>query len=122
MGAASVAAFIFAPEIVTMFLRDDPKVIEIGTLALRIQCIAMPTVPFVVVGNMTFQSVGKAAQASFLSACRQGIFFLVFITVLPPILKLTGVQCAQACADVCTFLVAIPMTLVFFRRMPKEDE
>ena len=26
MGAASVAAFIFAPEIVTMFLRDDPKV------------------------------------------------------------------------------------------------
>ena len=66
MGAASVAAFIFAPEIVTMFLRDDPKVIEIGTLALRIQCIAMPTVPFVVVGNMTFQSVGKAAQASFL--------------------------------------------------------
>ena len=71
MGAASVAAFIFAPEIVTMFLRDDPKVIEIGTLALRIQCIAMPTVPFVVVGNMTFQSVGKAAQASFLSACRQ---------------------------------------------------
>lgn len=122
MGAASVAAFIFAPEIVTMFLRDDPKVIEIGTLALRIQCIAMPTVPFVVVGNMTFQSVGKAAQASFLSACRQGIFFLVFIIVLPPILKLTGVQCAQACADVCTFLVAIPMTLVFFRRMPKEDE
>ena len=122
MGAASVAAFIFAPEIVTMFLRDDPKVIEIGTLALRIQCIAMPTVPFVVVGNMTFQSVGKAAQASFLSACRQGIIFLVFITVLPPILKLTGVQCAQACADVCTFLVAIPMTLVFFRRMPKEDE
>ena len=122
MGAASVAAFIFAPEIVTMFLRDDPKVIEIGTLALRIQCIAMPTVPFVVVGNMTFQSVGKAAQASFLSACRQGIFFLVFITVLPPILKLTGVQCAQACADVCTFLVAIPMTLAFFRYMPKEDE
>lgn len=122
MGAASVAAFIFAPEIVTMFLRDDPKVIEIGTLALRIQCIAMPTVPFVVVGNMTFQSVGKAAQASFLSACRQGIFFLVFIIVLPPILKLTGVQCAQACADVCTFLVAIPMTLAFFRRMPKEDE
>ena len=114
MGAASVAAFIF--------LRDDPKVIEIGTLALRIQCIAMPTVPFVVVGNMTFQSVGKAAQASFLSACRQGIFFLVFITVLPPILKLTGVQCAQAAADICTFLVAIPMTLAFFRYMPKEDE
>ena len=122
MGAASVAAFIFAPEIVTMYHRDDPKVIEIGTLALRIQCIAMPTVPFVVVGNMTFQSVGKAAQASFLSACRQGIFFLVFIPVLPPILKLTGVQCAQACADVCTFLEAIPMTLVFFRLMPKEDE
>lgn len=122
MGAASAIAFIFAPNIVTMFLRDDPKVIEIGTLALRIQCIAMPTVPFVVVGNMTFQSVGKAAQASFLSACRQGIFFLAFITVLPPILKLTGVQCAQACADVCTFLVAIPMTLAFFRRMPKEDE
>ena len=37
MGAASVAAFIFAPEIVTMFLRDDPNVIEIGRLRPRLQ-------------------------------------------------------------------------------------
>lgn len=122
MGAASAAAFIFAPDIVALFLRNDPKVIEIGALALRIQCVTMPTVPFVVVGNMTFQSVGKAAQASFLSACRQGIFFILFITILPPILKLTGVQCAQSAADICTFLVAIPMTVSFFRHLPKTDE
>ena len=71
---------------------------------------------------MTFQSVGKAAAASFLSACRQGVFFLLFILVLPPLLKLLGVQSAQAAADVCTFLVAIPMCITFFKKMPKTDE
>ena len=122
MTAASAIAFIFAPDIVALFLRDDPEVIRIGALALRIQCCAMPTVPFVVTCNMTFQSVGKAAAASFLSACRQGVFFLLFILVLPPLLKLLGVQSAQAAADVCTFLVAIPMCITFFKKMPKTDE
>lgn len=122
MGLASVVAFAFAPQIITMFLPGDPEVIEIGRLALRVQCLVMPTVPFVVMSNMTFQSVGKAAAASFLSACRQGVFFLLFIMILPPIFKLAGVQCAQAAADLCTFIVAIPMCLSFFRHMPKTDE
>ena len=122
MTAASAVAFAFAPQIITAFLSSDPSVVEIGTLALRIQCIAMPTVPFVVVNNMTFQAVGKAAAASFLSSCRQGIFFLLFIAVLPPLLQLTGVQCAQAAADVATLLVAIPMCISFFAHLPKEDE
>lgn len=122
MTAASAVAFAFAPQIITAFLSSDPAVVEIGTLALRIQCLAMPTVPFVVVNNMTFQAVGKAAAASFLSSCRQGIFFLLFIAVLPPLLRLTGVLSAQAAADVASFLVAIPMCVSFFRHLPKEDE
>ncbi len=122
MTAASAVAFAFAPQIITAFLSSDPTVVEIGTLALRIQCLAMPTVPFVVVNNMTFQAVGKAAAASFLSSCRQGIFFLLFIAVLPPLLRLTGVLSAQAAADVASFLVAIPMCVSFFRHLPKEDE
>lgn len=122
MSVASIVAFIFAPGIITLFLPGDPEVIEIGAFALRMQCIAMPTVPFVVVCNMTFQSVGKAAAASFLSSLRQGVFFLLFILILPPILKLTGVQCAQAAADICTFFVAIPMCISFFRHMPKTEE
>ena len=117
MTAAAAVTFAFAPDIIRLFLEDDPRVVEIGALALRIQCCAMPTVPFVVVNNMTFQSVGKSAAASFLSAARQGIFFLLFITVLPRAFGLLGVQSAQAAADVCTFLCAVPLCVLFFRRL-----
>lgn len=120
MTAASAAAFVFAPQIIRLFLATDPQVVEIGALALRIQCCVMPTVPFVVVNNMTFQSVGKSLAASFLSAARQGIFFLIFIAILPRAFGLVGVQSAQAAADLCTFLCAIPLCVLFFRKLGKE--
>lgn len=115
------AAFAFAPQLMRLFIADDPAVIEIGTFALRAQCIAMPLVPVAVVINMTFQSVGRAGAAAFLSACRQGLFFLPLIFVLPRLFGLAGVETAQAVSDALTFTISLPMSIFFFRRLPRED-
>ncbi|HWQ58309.1 MAG TPA: MATE family efflux transporter, partial [Clostridia bacterium] len=121
MTLLAAAAFAFAPQLLGLFIRDDPTVTEIGALALRAQCIAMPLVPVTVVINMTFQSVGRAGAAAFLSACRQGLFFLPLILMLPQLFGLFGVEIAQGISDALTFAVSLPMSILFFHRLPKRD-
>lgn len=117
----AVIGFLFAPQAMALFRKDDPEVIAIGTLSMRAQCILLPTQQFVVASNMLFQSIGKSWRATFLSSARQGIFFLPAIMLLPLFLGLTGVQAAQAVADALTFLVTIPFILPFFRELKRTE-
>jgi len=121
MALCSVGGFAAAPFLMKLFIATDPKVIAIGSRALRAQCLAMPLIPLGVMCNMTFQSIGKSWTATFLSTARQGIFFLPLILVLPPLFGLIGVQITQPLADVCTFLCCLPFTVHFFRGLKAEE-
>ena len=55
-------------------------------------------------------------QATFLASCRQGIFFLPTVFVLPLLLDLTGVQATQSLADICTFFISIPFIIIFYKK------
>lgn len=104
---AAVIGFVFSPSLVAVFRRNDPEVIRIGALALRAQCITLPLSGWIILNNMFFQTIGYTLPASILASSRQGICFLPLILVLPLLLGLTGVQTAQAGADICTFLLAL---------------
>ena len=115
MTTCAVAGYFSAPFLIRLFIATDPEVIRIGATALRAQCLAMPLIPLGVMCNMTFQSIGRSWTATFLSAARQGFFFLPLILILPSYAGLLGVQITQPLADVCTFLCCIPFILRFFR-------
>ena len=115
----AVLGFFLAPQAIAILRKDDAEVIAIGAFCMRAQCIFLPTQPFVVASNMLFQSIGKSWRATFLSAARQGIFFLPAIILLPMLLELTGVQIAQSAADALTFLVTVPFVISFFRELKK---
>lgn len=100
-----------------LFRRDDAEVIAIGALALRAQCVVLPLFGVSTVTNMLLQVTGQSGQATFLSLCRQGIFFVPFILLLPQLIGLLGVQLAQPAADLCTFAVTLPFLLSFLRRL-----
>lgn len=117
MTSCAAAGFAYAQEIMRLFIAADPEVIRIGATAFRAQCLAMPLMPLGVACNMTFQSIGKSWTATFLSTARQGIFFLPPILILPRFIGLLGVQITQPLADVCTFLVCIPIIMGFFREL-----
>lgn len=74
-----VVGFILAPQLMALFRADDQAVIEIGAFAMRAQCLTLMFQPVSVLSNMTFQTVGRSWQATFVSSCRQGVFFLPFI-------------------------------------------
>ena len=97
--------FIFAREIVGFFEVNDPEVMNIGVLALRLQCSVAIIVPVNVIGNMAFQVIGRTAIGTLLAATRQGLFFLPLIMVLPGYIGLLGIQSAQPIAEVLSFFV-----------------
>ena len=121
LGVLGTIAFGFSRPIVGWF-RDDAKVIEIGTKALRYQCISSIVMPFVFCSNMIFQSIGKKVQATFLAACKSGIFFIPLIIILPEIMGITGVELAQPIADVLTAVVSVPILIPFLRTLTEDKK
>ncbi len=110
--------FLFAPQLVGLF-RDDPKVMEYGALALRLQCLTLPTHGWIVMSNMMQQSTNKTIPATFLSVARQGLFFIPLVLILSSMFDMLGVQMTQACADVLTFLCAVPIQFHVLKNMKK---
>ena len=115
--AMGLLIFILAPGILKAFRADDAEVIALGTYALRAQCLVMPLFGITTTINMGLQSTGHSGGATFLSLCRQGIFFLPLIMILPRLFGVTGVQLAQPLADACTLAATLPFMLMFLEKL-----
>ena len=102
--------------------RDDPAVTAVALPAFHYQCLAMLLHPIIVVANMTFQSVGASGRATFLACCRQGVFFIPLILILPRTHGLFGVEICQLIADVLTFLVSLPFLIAFLQQLGRMDD
>lgn len=116
MTVLAIIGFILSPKIMSWFI-SDLEVIKIGTNALRYQCLVMPLMTLGVLSNMTFQAVGKPLHATFLTSCRQGIFFLPLIIILPKLFSLKGVEITQPISDILTFIISIPFIYNFLKKL-----
>ena len=105
-----------------LLFRDDPAVTAVALPAFHYQCLAMLLHPIIVVANMTFQSVGASGRATFLACCRQGVFFIPLILILPRTHGLFGVEICQPIADVLTFLVSLPFLIAFLQQLGRMDD
>lgn len=110
----------FSKQLVEVF-RDDPKVIEIGSLALILQCASFPFLSWYILSNMMLQTIGKSFRASVLAASRQGIFFIPIIFILAKYVGLLGVQISQPIADILSLLLSIPLCLSVLKQMSKKQ-
>ena len=120
MTALAAVCYVNGEALVRLF-RDDGAVTAIALPAFRWQCVATLLQPVLVCGNMLFQSVGKAGRATFLSCCRQGIFFIPLILALPRAFGLAGVQYSQPIADALSFVVAVPFMAQFLAELDRMD-
>ena len=113
----ALAGYAFAPEVVGFFRAGDAEVIGMGGLALRLQCAVFPLLSWLILCNMMTQNIGDYGKASVLSAARQGLFFLPLVLILPRAAGLAGILLCQPLADVCGFLLAIPLGVSVLRRL-----
>ncbi len=119
LGVFVVVGLLFSNSLIGLF-RDDPTVIEIGTLSLKLQLLALFFHPLTICANMLFQSIGENKKATFLSLLRSGILFIPVLLILTKAFGLFGVQSSQAIADVLAFFVSAPLVLRFLKNLPED--
>ena len=122
MAVFAIICAILAPKIMYVFLPTSPQAVQIGTLSLRLQCLCMPLLPVNFMAGVTYQVVGNKGIASLLSISRQGLFYIPAVFILPATIGLLGVQCCQSVSDVCSFLFAIPFTILFFKHLKSKEK
>ena len=116
LGILAIVGIFASGQLIGCF-RDDVNVIAIGTIALRCQLIALFFQPITICATMLFQSVGANKHATFFSMLRSGLIFIPMLAVLHHFIGLTGVQSAQAIADVVTFVITLPVVLRFIKKL-----
>ena len=112
----AVLGFVWAAEIVAVF-RHDPAVVAVGSVALRWQLVTLPLGAVVMYTNMMMQTIRKPWQANILAASRNGLFFIPLIIILPHFLGLLGVEMCQACSDLLSFVLAVPIAISGFKAL-----
>jgi Na+-driven multidrug efflux pump len=108
--------FMLAPDIISVFRKDDAEVIAVGALALRLQCFSFPFVGWILLVGFMLQTMGKGIPASILAFSRQGLFLIPLIFLLVPALGVLGIQAAAPIADFCTFLLSLPLGIRALRK------
>jgi Na+-driven multidrug efflux pump len=117
----AVLLAIFAPQVIGLFRSGDPEVVSIGAKTLRLHCISLPFLGWIILCNMTLQTMGKAMGASLLAFSRQGLFFIPLLFILSPLLGLLGIQLSQPLSDIIAFFFSIPLVFRVFRKMDAES-
>ncbi len=103
------AVCFFAAGSIISFFTNDPAAVTVGVAALKFLALTLPLSGAIVISNMMLQSIGKGFKASITASARNGYCFIPLILILPRFFGIMGVEMAQACADVLTLFIALPM-------------
>ena len=113
---------IFAEPIIVLFAGADPEMQQIGALAIRLQCIALPIHAWVMVVNMLCVGLGNAKGAFLLATARQGSCFIPFIHLVTWLLGSFGICSIQALADVLSLAMAFPIMAMMNRKITQAEQ
>ena len=117
LALCSVLMGIFAPQLIARVQPGDTTTMDIGAMALRLQCITLPLTGFITISNMMMQTTAQTFRASIVALGRQGLFFLPLILVLPSLFGLLGIELAQPIADAITFVMTVFLTKGLLRKL-----
>ena len=117
----AVLLFFTAPVLMRLFMKDH-QVVEAGTTILRYMQLSSVLMGFPLVTICVCQAVGHASGALILSLSRQGILFIIAITVLTAWLGFTGILLAQPAADLLTGVMAFFILSGILRKCRRMNE
>lgn len=103
--------------VMNLFGAENPEVAKIGARLLFMHAFALPLLGFSSYVNMMYQSLGFVKGATFLASCRQGVYFIPLILILPFFFKMDGVLVTQPLADILTFITSIPFCIWFIKKI-----
>ncbi len=119
---AGIGLLFFAEPLIGLFKPETAEVAEIGAQMLVFVGLALPFLGYSTFVNQLYQALGYVKGATLLASCRQGIFFVPLILLLPRLLGLDGILLTQPLSDVLTFLISIPFNICFLKRILSQRE
>jgi putative MATE family efflux protein len=84
----------------------DAELIASGETALRIMVLATPIIGMNVISTTVFQAIGKARPSFILSMCRQILFLIPLVLLLPRYFDISGVWMAFPLSDLMAGLLS----------------
>lgn len=113
----SILGLIFAPEIVLLFSKGNNDVLQIGTTALRYQCISFPLNSVIVITNMLLQVIRKPVRATILSVCRQGLVLIPVLLIFTHLFGLFGIEIAQPISDSISAIISVILVVKVLKEL-----
>lgn len=117
----TIILLVFAPHIIALFM-NRPAIVHEGALMLRWLSLTTTFAGIILVFTTTFQSMGKAVPAFWLSFSRQGLIFGIAIAVLAKFFGYTGILAAQACSDLLTLILSLVFYQLYRPHFDKNEE
>ncbi len=105
--AAGIAGGIWAGEIMHVFAPQDPEVVAMGVISIRMMSVALIPVMLVIMFGGVFQATGDGRAALALAAGQQGAFLIPMVLLLPRIFGLKGVFAALPSGFVLAFFIGL---------------
>jgi len=105
IAATGFTATMFFPRYLLGIFSNDPELISMGVLPMRIIVVLLPILGFLIVGGVIFQAIGKPLPSLIMEFSRQVIFLIPAIFILPLFFGLNGVMLSWPVSDFLSFLV-----------------
>jgi Na+-driven multidrug efflux pump len=71
---------------------------------------------------MLYQSIRKAAMASFMAIMRSGAVLIPVLLITGTFFGLDGIIMAQPISDILTGIITLPFFIMFFKKTPSTAE
>lgn len=110
---------LLCPDLIARAFTTDPELIDMTSGALRNALWAFWMVGFQIVSTNFFQSIGKAIKSVILSLCRQVIFLIPLLWLLPKAMGLNGIWTAFPVSDTMATVVTAILIIVEFRYLKR---
>ena len=102
-------AFELMPGILVRAFTTDPELAQMAKHGMRLAYMVLPLIGMQIVTSVFFQSISKAAKATFMGLSRQVIFLIPSLYFFSHWFGLTGVWLSLPCADLLSAIVALFM-------------
>jgi len=86
---------------------SDVDLVNTGIYAARLAFLSIPLMGLVMVSQMIFQAIGRAAKSFIAAIVRPVVFLIPAVLVMSRLFKLNGVFLSLPTADTLTFLLVV---------------
>lgn len=119
-----IASFLLiqtsAETLVRLFNRSDPELIALAAVAMRIANMGIPVMGISIITSFTFQGLGRAKEALFLSFIRFGLLLVIPLLVLPRIFGLYGNWAAFFVSDIGGSAICAAFLYFLIRKLRRD--